>query len=140
MYKKFVQRENHNIIFGIRAILEAIEADKEFEKVLIQKNLQSEHASEIIGRLSQLKIPFQKVPIERLNKVTRKNHQGFIGFLSPITYYSIESIIEECFLSGKDPLILLLDRITDVRNFGAIIRTAECAGIDAVKDALEFAG
>ncbi len=121
-----------NIIFGLRAIQEAIQSENEIEKILIQKNLQSDASKELIARLSSLRIPFQKVPIEKLNKITRKNHQGFIGFLSPVQFFSIENVIETCYSEGKDPFVLILDRLTDVRNFGAIVRTAECAGIDAI--------
>ena len=132
MQNKSARDKNKNVIYGLRAIQEAINSDKEIEKVLIQKNLNSESAKELISKLSALRIPFQKVPVEKLNKITLKNHQGFICFLSPISYYSIENIIENCFSEGKDPFVLVLDRITDVRNFGAIVRTAECAHIDTV--------
>jgi 23S rRNA (guanosine2251-2'-O)-methyltransferase len=132
MERRPFTKDMSNVIFGIRAIEEAIKAGKEIEKVLIQKNLQSDISKEIITQLSTLKIPFQKVPLDKLNKVTRKNHQGFIGYLSPISFFSLDGIVDECFVKGKDPLILILDRITDVRNFGAIVRTAECAGVDAI--------
>ncbi len=132
MNQRPFKKDFSNIVFGVRALQEAIKSDKEIEKVLIQKNLQSTLAKEIISELSAKKIPFQKVPVEKLNKVTRKNHQGFIAYLSPISYYSVDGIIDECFAAGKDPYLLILDRITDVRNFGAIVRTAECAGVDAI--------
>jgi len=132
MYKQNTRQENKHIIFGLRTVQEAVNSNKEIEKILIQKNLQSDVSKELINQLSLLKIPFQKVPIEKLNKITRKNHQGFICFLSPVNYYSIENIVESSFNSGKEPCVLILDRITDVRNFGAIVRTAECAGIDAI--------
>ncbi len=132
MEKRPFTKDPSSFIFGIRAIEEALKSEKEIEKVLIQKNLQSDLSKKIVAELSAKKIPFQRVPIEKLNKVTRKNHQGFIAYLSPISYYSYEGIIEECFATGRDPFFLVLDRITDVRNFGAIVRTAECAGIDAI--------
>lgn len=125
-------KTDNNVIFGLRAIQEAVNSGKEIEKVLIQNTLKSEQSQELIAVLASRKIPFQKVPQEKLNKITRKNHQGFICFLSPITFSSLENIVEQKFASGKDPFILVLDKITDVRNFGAIVRTAECAGIDAV--------
>jgi len=132
MQHKNTNENNRNVIYGLRTVQEAINSEKEIEKVLIQKNLTSEASKELISKLSSLRIPFQKVPVEKLNKITRKNHQGFICFLSPISYYSVENVIESCYNSAKDPFILILDRITDVRNFGAIVRTVECADAHAV--------
>lgn len=121
-----------DIVYGIRAVFETIRSGKEVEKVLIQHTAKNESLKPLLQELSNYKIPFQKVPAERLNKITRKNHQGVICFLSSIQYASLEHVIESCYASGKDPFILVLDRITDVRNFGGITRTAECAGIDAI--------
>ncbi|MDN5200722.1 23S rRNA (guanosine(2251)-2'-O)-methyltransferase RlmB [Fulvivirgaceae bacterium BMA10] len=124
--------DKQEIIFGTRAIIEAIRAGKEIEKLLIQKGLKNELISELVSIASSHKIPFTKVPIEKLNRITRKNHQGAICFLSAITYASLDNIINACFEKGKSPFIILLDRITDVRNLGAIARSAECAGVDAL--------
>ena len=121
-----------NVIFGIRTIIEAIKAGKEFDKVMLKKGLLSEAGKELFSLLRELEIPFQYVPVEKLDRITGKNHQGAIAFLSRITYYDIEQIIPDLFEQGKIPFILILDGITDVRNFGAIIRSAECAGVDAV--------
>ncbi len=121
-----------NVIFGLRAIREAVQSGREIEKVLIQNSLKSEQSQELVALLASFKIPYQKAPIEKLNKITRKNHQGFVCFLSPVAFASLENIIEQRFAEGKDPFVLLLDRITDVRNFGGIVRSAECAGIDAI--------
>ena len=77
-------------------------------------------------------IPVQRVPVERINRITRKNHQGVIAFISAITYQKTEDIVPYLFEQGKNPLLIMLDGITDVRNFGAIARTCECAGIDAI--------
>lgn len=125
-------KTDSHIIFGLRAIQEAVNAGREIEKILIQNSLKSDQSQELIAQLSSRKVPFQKVPLEKLNKITRKNHQGFVGYLSPVTFASLENIIEQKFSTGKDPFILVLDKITDVRNFGAMARTAECAGIDAL--------
>ena len=119
-------------IYGIRAVIEAIGAGKEIEKVMVQKDLNGDLVRHLIGKLKNLKIPYSQVPLETLNRVTKKNHQGIIGFMSAIQYYSLDHIVESTFAQGKEPFVLILDRVTDVRNFGAIARTAECAGIDAM--------
>lgn len=120
------------MIFGIRAIIEAIEADKEIDKILIRKDLQGDLSKELLTLLKTKGIVAQRVPVERLDRYTRKNHQGAIAFLSAITYEHIEDIVPFLYENGKDPFILLLDGITDVRNFGAIARTCEVAGVDAI--------
>lgn len=123
---------NNDIIFGIHPILEAIEADVSFDKVFIQAGLTGEYAHEIRKKLKACDIPFNQVPVHSLNKITRKNHQGVIGFISPISFYKIEDVVDETFANGNDPFIVILDGITDVRNFGAIVRTCEAIGVDAI--------
>lgn len=123
---------NKNIIFGLQPVIEAIHAGKEIDKVLIQKTGQSDAMKELFRLLKDHKVPFQKVPIEKLQKITRKNHQGVVAFVSSVNFASLDSVISDVYSQGKDPLILVLDRITDIRNFGAIVRTAECAGVNAV--------
>lgn len=120
------------MIFGIRAVIEALEANKEIDKVMIRRDLQGELAKELLDMLKGTNVQVQRVPIERLNRYTRKNHQGVIALLSAITYQSIEDIIPFLYENGKEPFIVLLDGITDVRNFGAIARTCEVAGVDAI--------
>jgi len=120
------------MIFGIRAVIEAIEAGKEIDKVIIKRELQGDLFKELFAVLKAHDIPVQRVPMERLDRFTRKNHQGVIAFLSAITYEHIEDIIPFLYENGKDPFIVLLDGITDVRNFGAIARTCEVAGVDAI--------
>ncbi len=120
------------VIYGTRAIIEAIYSGKEFEKILIQKNVRNDLTSEMISLIKERKIPYSQVPVEKLNRVTRKNHQGTIAYISPINYSSIDHIISSAYESGEAPLLLILDRITDVRNFGAIARTAECAGVHGI--------
>lgn len=123
---------DHNYIYGIRATLEAIDSGKEIEKVLIQKDLRNDLIRQVITKLKNQKVPYSQVPIEKLNRITRRNHQGIICFISPIQYQSLDHIIESTFSAGREPLLIILDRITDVRNFGAIARTMECAGADAL--------
>jgi len=124
------QREQ--VIYGTRAIIEAVHAGKEFERLFVQKNIANELSSELLRLLKGNDIPYIQVPVEKLNSITRKNHQGVIGFISPISYASLDHIISTAYESGKSPFILVLDRITDVRNFGAICRTAECAGVHGI--------
>jgi 23S rRNA (guanosine2251-2'-O)-methyltransferase len=121
-----------DMIFGTRAVMEAIRAGKEIESLLIQKDLQNDLIKELKDTAAEYGVTFVKVPVEKLNRVTRKNHQGVICFLSPITYASLDNILNTAFAEGRMPLLLVLDRVTDVRNFGAIARTAECLGADAL--------
>jgi 23S rRNA (guanosine2251-2'-O)-methyltransferase len=120
------------MIFGIRAVIEAIEAGKELDKILIKKDLGSELAKELFAVMKGTEIPLTRVPVEKLNRLTMKNHQGVVAFLSSVTYQHIEDIIPTLYEEGRTPFIVVLDGITDVRNFGAIARTCECAGVDAI--------
>lgn len=121
-----------DMIFGIRAVIEAIEAGKDIDKVLIKRELSGELFYELQQLLKEYEIPMQKVPVERIDRVTRKNHQGVIAFTSAVTYQKLENIIPMLYEEGKNPLILVLDGLTDVRNFGAIARTCEVAGVNAI--------
>lgn len=123
---------DNEMIFGIRAVIEAINAGKDIDKVIIKKDLQGDLFKELMGALQGRIIPVQRVPIERLNRITRKNHQGVIAYISAVTYQRLEDIIPFLYEQGKNPFIVLLDGITDVRNFGAIARSCECAGVDAI--------
>ena len=122
----------NEMIFGVRAVIEAIQAGKEIDKVLVKKDIQSELSKELFAALKDRFIPVQRVPVERINRITKKNHQGVVAFISPITYQRTEDIVPFLFEQGKNPLLVLLDGLTDVRNFGAIARTCECAGVDAI--------
>ncbi|RVU00886.1 23S rRNA (guanosine(2251)-2'-O)-methyltransferase RlmB [Mucilaginibacter limnophilus] len=125
-------RESNQMIFGIRAVIEAIRAGKEIESLYIQRGLGGSLLGELKTLMAEYQITAQQVPIEKLNRLTPKNHQGVVAFISPIVYQKIENIIPEIFERGEVPLILVLDSITDVRNMGAIARTAECAGVHAI--------
>ncbi len=122
----------NEMIFGVRAVIEAVQSGKEVDKILIKKDIQSELSKELFDAIRGKKIPVQRVPIQRLNRETRKNHQGVIAFISPVTYYKVEDVVPFLFEEGKSPLFILLDGVTDVRNFGAIARTCECAGVNAI--------
>ena len=124
------QNSNH-LVIGYHPVLEYILANKPIGKILIQKNIKSEHVS-IIQKCKEVGIPYQLVPIEKLNKISSKNHQGIIAFISPIEFSNVYNLLPQLYEEGKIPFFLMLDRITDVRNFGAICRTAECAGVHAI--------
>ena len=124
--------EKNEMIFGIRAVIEAVEAGKEIDKILIKKDLQGDLAKELFDLIKGRGFFVQRVPVERLNRITRKNHQGVIAFISAVSYQRLGDIIPSLFEEGKVPFIVLLGGITDVRNFGAIARTCECTGVDAI--------
>ena len=121
-----------NLIYGIHAVNEAINAGKEIDKIFIKNDLTGNSGKELRERAKQLRIPVMRVPIEKLNRITQKNHQGIIAFISEIAYFDIEDLLPQIYDEGKTPLIILLDKITDTRNLGAIARTAECASVDAI--------
>jgi 23S rRNA (guanosine2251-2'-O)-methyltransferase len=127
-----LQQSNTDFIFGMHPIIEAMRNGNEMEKILIAQGTRSPQISEIIGLAKELQYPVQFVPVEKLNRVTRKNHQGVLAFVSPVSYQLIEQVIPMIYDEGRTPFILILDRITDVRNFGAICRSAEASGVDAV--------
>jgi 23S rRNA (guanosine2251-2'-O)-methyltransferase len=121
-----------DFIFGTRAVIEAINAQKDIDKILVNKEQNNELTKELLALAKAERIPVVRVPEAKLNRITRKNHQGVVAHVSAIQYASLDNVIETCFSQGVSPLILVLDRITDVRNFGAIARTAECAGVHAI--------
>ena len=130
MYEK--RPKERDMVFGIRAVMEAVDAGKELEKVFIRKDLGGDLARELIEKLRVRTIPVQRVPQEKLNRLTQKNHQGVVAFAASIEYQHIEDIVPLLYEQGRTPLLVLLDGVTDVRNFGAIARTCECAGVDAL--------
>lgn len=120
------------MVYGIRPLMEALDSGKEIEKVFLQKGVAGKTFRELTPLLREHEVPFQIVPLEKLNRITRKNHQGVIAYISPVTFYRIEQLLPGIYEAGRSPFILILDKVTDVRNFGAILRTAESAGVDAV--------
>jgi len=118
-----------DIIYGTRAVIEALKSGQHLERVFVQKNLKSDLYKELMLELHQTSTPISKVPAERINKFTKKNHQGVVALISPVQYHNLEHLLPQLFEEGKNPLMLVLDEITDVRNFGAIARTAECLGV-----------
>lgn len=119
-------------IFGIRAIIEAINAGKEIDKVFIQKDLQGDLMRELLKTLKQNGVNFSYVPVEKLNRLGDRNHQGAIATISPIAFHDLDELISSLLEADKKPLFIVLDGVSDTRNFGAIIRTAECTGVDGI--------
>ncbi len=120
------------MVYGIRPLMEALDSNKEIEKVFLQKGVGAKAFHALMPILREREIPFQVVPVEKLNRITRKNHQGVVAYVSPVTFFRIEQMLPGIYEAGRSPFILILDKVTDVRNFGAILRTAESAGVDAV--------
>ena len=119
-------------IFGIRAVIEAVEAGRSIDKVLVRRDLGGDLGRELMDKLREYGVVVQKVPQEKLNRITMKNHQGAIALLSPIDYSRLEHLVPLFYEEGRNPLVVVLDGITDTRNFGAIGRTAACAGVNAI--------
>lgn len=129
MYEK---KQNKDIVFGLHPVMEAIKSGKEINKILIQKGLKGNLFHELRGMLRHSLVNIQVVPVQKLNSLTRKNHQGVIAFVSPVTYHKVEDLIPRLYEEGKEPRFIILDGVTDVRNFGAIARTAECLGFNGM--------
>lgn len=124
--------DKSQVVFGIRAVIEAIESGKQVDKVLMKKDLGGELARELLSVTREYNVPVQRVLVERINKVTRKNHQGVIAFMAAVDYYHVDDIVPALYDEGINPLVVVLDGVTDVRNFGAIARTCECAGVNCI--------
>jgi len=120
------------MIYGTRAVMEAIAAGKEIDKIMIQSGLANDLVKELIAVARNNNVPIAFVPAEKLKRISTKNHQGVICLLSVVAYSSVDDLIFKAYNDGREPFLLILDRITDVRNFGAIVRTAECAGVDGI--------
>ena len=119
-------------IYGIHAVLEAIDAGKDIDKILLSKTLNADTAQEIINLARGLNVPVQRVPVQKIDRITRRNHQGVIAMMAAVTYYTVEDVVPQLFDNGDNPFIVVLDGVTDVRNFGAVARTCECAGVSAI--------
>jgi len=119
-------------IYGVHAVLEAIDAGKDIDKILLSKTLSPDTAQEIVDRARQLRVPVQRVPVQKIDRITRRNHQGVLAMMAAVTYYRVEDLVPSLFDEGQNPFIVVLDGVTDVRNFGAVARTCECAGVSAI--------
>jgi 23S rRNA (guanosine2251-2'-O)-methyltransferase len=125
-----MQKES-DYIFGLRPVIEAVKAGKQIDRLLIQQGLRGPLYHEMMIEVKKNNIPYQIVPVERIELVTRKNHQGVLAWLSLIEFQSISNILPMIFENGEDPLMIGIDKVTDVRNFGAIVRSAYCLGAHA---------
>jgi 23S rRNA (guanosine2251-2'-O)-methyltransferase len=125
-------KERKDLIYGVRSIIEAIKAERDINKILILKGMNKDLFLELKETLKGKNYPLQFVPVQKLDALTSGNHQGVVAFISPIEYADVESFIDEKIEKNEKVSILVLDRITDVRNFGAVARTAECMGVDAL--------
>lgn len=119
-------------IYGIHAVLEALDAGKDIDKILLSKTLNTETAQTIIDMARPLRVPVQRVPVQKIDRITRRNHQGVLALMAAVTYYHVEDVVPQLFDNGENPFIVVLDGVTDVRNFGAIARTCDCAGVSAI--------
>ena len=119
-------------IYGIHAVLEAIEAGKDIDKILLSKTLNDDTAREISDLARQLRIPVQRVPVQKIDRITRRNHQGVLALMAAVTYYRLEDLVPQMFDNGENPFIVVLDGVTDVRNFGAVARAFDCAGVSTI--------
>ncbi len=119
-------------IYGIHAVTEAIEAGKDIDKIFLSKTLNNDTAQEIINRAKALQVPVQRVPVQKIDRITRRNHQGVLAMMAAVTYYHVEDLVPQLFDDGENPFFVVLDGVTDVRNFGAVARTCECAGVSAI--------
>ena len=124
--------DKNQYIYGIHAVLEALEAGKDIDKVFLSKTLNNETAQEITNRARVLRVPVQRVPVQKIDRITRRNHQGVLAMMAAVTYYRLEDMVPQMFDNGENPFIVVLDGVTDVRNFGAVARTCECAGVSAI--------
>jgi 23S rRNA (guanosine2251-2'-O)-methyltransferase len=131
-HQQKINVKEEGLLFGVHPLLEAIKAGKEIDRVLLANGTAGPLISEIKKHLSELDVPVIPVPKEKLMQFTRFNHQGVVAYISPVSFMPLEEVLQRVYESGKDPLFMVLDRVTDVRNFGAICRTAECAGVDAI--------
>lgn len=120
------------MIYGTRAVIEAILAGKDIDKVMVQAGLSNDLVRELFNVARAHNVSVQSVPAERLKRISSKNHQGVICMLSPVSFASVENLVALAYEEGREPFFIMLDRVTDVRNFGAVVRTAECAGIDGI--------
>lgn len=130
--QKTSQHSEPATVYGIRPVIEAIDAGRQIDRVLLRTGLQGDLVGELKSRIREAAIPSQYVPVEKLNALTRNNHQGVVALMAPIEYQSFEPLVQSLLDEGKNPLVVLLDHVTDVRNVGAVARSAECAGVDAL--------
>jgi len=119
-------------LYGIRAVLEALEAEKSVEKIFLQKGLKGDMFFKLEKKIRENNLSFSYVPVEKLNRLTQNNHQGVVATIAPISFYDLDELVTSIKKKKQNPIFIVLDQLSDVRNFGAIIRTAECTGVDGI--------
>ena len=124
--------DNETKLYGIRVVLEAIEANKSLEKIFLQKGLKGDLYFKLEKKIKEKNLSFSYVPVEKLNRLTINNHQGVVATISPISFFDLDELVTTVKKNKQNPIFIVLDQLSDVRNFGAIIRTAECTGIDGI--------
>lgn len=124
--------EKQQLVYGLRPVIEAIESGRQIDRILMQNGLGGPLAGDLKGKIRDHGIPFQYVPVDKLNRLAPGNHQGAVALISSIAYQDFTTLVENLMQQEVNPLLLMLDHITDVRNMGAIARTAECAGFHAI--------
>lgn len=129
---KHKEKNSVQIVAGMRPVMEVLNSGKQIDKIFIQSNLEGQLAQELKQKIKELSLPVQYVPVEKLNRMSDSNHQGIIATISPISYYAFADLLQKVVDEGRSPFFVMLDHVTDVRNLGAIVRTAECAGVDAI--------
>ncbi|MCR5193479.1 MAG: 23S rRNA (guanosine(2251)-2'-O)-methyltransferase RlmB [Bacteroidales bacterium] len=129
---KHKEKNSVQIVAGMRPVMEVLNSGKQIDKIFVQSNLEGQLAQELKQKIKELSLPVQYVPVEKLNRMSDSNHQGIIATISPISYYVFADLLQKVVDEGRSPFFVMLDHVTDVRNLGAIVRTAECAGVDAV--------
>lgn len=127
-----ISDNSNGLIFGTRPVIEALRSGAEMDKIFLQASSRSAQTTEIMQLARELEVPVQIVPIEKLNRLTRKNHQGVVAFMAQVSYQKLNALLPMIFEAGFDPFLIILDKITDVRNLGAIARTAEASGVHAL--------
>jgi len=124
--------KNSNIIYGLRPVMEAIAAHQQIDRILLQNGLSGSLVGQLRTMIRDAQIPFQFVPVERLDHLVQGNHQGVVATIAAVQYHAFVDVMERLQEADHAPLVVMLDHVTDVRNMGAIARTAECAGVDAI--------
>jgi len=127
-----MEKNTKDYVFGTHAVLEALKAGKSIDKIQMSREFKSENFHDIRNLARDNDVIIQRVPVEKINRITRKNHQGIIAWMSPVDFADIEDVLPGIYEKGEEPFILILDGVTDVRNFGALVRTAECTGVHAI--------
>lgn len=127
-----VKHSNEQLVYGLRPVLEALDSDRQIDRILLQKGVDGSLVAELKKKVAECHLPIQYVPVEKLNRMAAGNHQGVVATISPVGFHTFADLLDECLESGKCPFFVMLDHVTDVRNMGAIVRTAECVGVHGV--------